>query len=170
MNRFLLLCWCILLFTACNKVEDPAVINTDQIAIDDKIITDYLKDNNLTNVAKRVQLVPGRPDTIGVWYIVEKQGPVNTLYSVSSTVTVGYTARMLNAKDPFASTGDIHPAYVLGDVIPGWKIGIPKVNKGGIIRLIVASRYAYGPYAQPKAGLPANAILDFRIEVFDVTN
>jgi FKBP-type peptidyl-prolyl cis-trans isomerase FkpA len=169
MNRFLLLFWSILLITACNKVDDPAVINDDQAAIDDKLIADYIAANGLTT-AKRVENILGRPDTIGVYYIVEKQGPLNTLYSLSSRVTVGFTGKQLSATRPFAQTGDIHPSYVLGEVIRGWQLGIPKANKEGVVRLLVPSRYAYGPYAQPNLGLPANAVLDFTIQIFDVTN
>ena len=170
MNRLLILCWCVLLFTACNKVEDPAIINTDQVTIDREIIEKYLADNNLTNVAKKVKNVSGRPDTIDVYYIIEKPSTVSTLYSPSSRVTLSYTGRKLQAEKLFAESGDINPSFVLGDVLRGWQFGIPMVNKGGIIRLIFASRYGYGPYAQPVLGLSPNSILDFRIEVSDVTN
>lgn len=170
MNRLLLLCGLVLLFTACKKVDDPAVINTDQVAIDSNLVNDYLVKNGLKGTAKRVENILGRPDTIGVWYIIEKQGDVNTLYSLSSSVTVAYTGKLLTTGEEFAKTTDFHPSYVLGDVIRGWRVGLPKVNEGGIIRLIISSAYAYGPYAQPIVGLPANAVLDFRIEVFDVTN
>jgi FKBP-type peptidyl-prolyl cis-trans isomerase FkpA len=170
MYRLLLLCWCVLLFTACNKVEDPAIINTDQTAIDKEIIEKYLADNNLTSVAKKVKNIAGRPDTIDVYYIIEKPGTVSSLYSQASRVTLAYTGKALNSATPFAQSGDIPPSYVLGDALRGWQLGIPMVNKGGIIRLIFASRYGYGPYAQPVIGLSPNSILDFRIEVFDVTN
>jgi FKBP-type peptidyl-prolyl cis-trans isomerase FkpA len=166
MNRLLLFCCCVLLFTACKKVDDPAVINKDQRDIDKEIILQYLKDNNLETTAKAVD------DSSGIYAIVEKQGLVNTLYSLSSSVTVGYTGRQLTSGKIFAQTDSIHPAFKLGDALSGWKIGIlkGKVNKGGIIRLIIPSRHGYGPYAQPGLGLPANAILDFTIEIFDVTN
>jgi len=164
MNRLLLLCCCVMLFTACKKVTDPAVINPDQAAIDDQIIADYIAGNNLTGVAKKVG------DTIGVWYIVEKPGTVSTLYSSSSSVTVGYTGKVLTSGKVFAQTDAFHPSYVLGTLIRGWQLGIPKANKGGIVRLLIPSRYAYGPYAQPSLGLSSNAVLDFTIEVFDVTN
>ena len=170
MNRLLLLCWCVLLFTACNKVEDPAIINTDQNAIDKEKIEKYLADNSLTGVAKKVKNIVGRPDTIDVYYIIEKPGTVSSLYSISSSVTVGYTGRALNAKDPFAQTGSIPPSFTLGEMLRGLQLGIPQVNKGGIIRLIFASRYGYGPYAQPVLSLAPNSVLDFRVEVFDVTN
>lgn len=170
MNRLLLLFWSLIIFTACNKVDDPAVINSGQAEIDEKIITDYIAANGLSGKAMRVKNIVGRPDTIGIYYVIEKESNVATLYSASSSVTVGYTGRLLTTGQEFASTGDIHPSFVLGTVIKGWQLGIPNVNKGGIIRLFIPSRHAYGPYTQPVLGLPANAVLDFTIEVFDVTN
>ena len=170
MNRLLLLFWCLIIFTACNKVDDPAVINSGQAEIDEKIITDYISANGLGNRAARVKNIAGRPDTIGIYYVIEKESNVATLYSLSSSVTLGYTGRLLTTGKEFASTGDIHPSFVLGNVIKGWQLGIPNVNKGGIIRLFIPSRHAYGPYKQPVLDLPANAVLDFTIEVFDVTN
>jgi FKBP-type peptidyl-prolyl cis-trans isomerase FkpA len=171
MNRLLLLGWCLLLFTACNKADDPAVINTDQTAIDKKIIDDYLAANGLTGTFTKVKNIGGRPDTIDVYYKVEKDGPLSTLYSLSSSITVGFTGRVLNSGKVFTQTsGDVHPSFALGEVLKGWQLGVPNVKEGGTIRLIFASRYGYGPYAQPNLGLPANAVLDFTIDVFDVTN
>ncbi len=166
MNRLLVFCCCVMLFTACKKVSDPAVINSNQKQIDDDIIDQYIRENNLKVVAATAN------DTSGVKAIVIKQGQVNTLYSLSSSVTVGYTGKQLTSGKIFAQTDSIHPSFKLGEALSGWKIGILKgqVNKGGIIRLIIPSRHGYGPYAQPGLGLPANAILDFTIEIFDVTN
>jgi FKBP-type peptidyl-prolyl cis-trans isomerase FkpA len=165
MNRLILLCWCLLLFTACKKADNPTVINSEQAAIDDKIIADYVAANGLTGTAIKA-------DTSGVYYIQVKQGPVNTLYSLSSRITVAFTGRELTTGSVFAAPQEFHPSYRLGETITGWQIGIikGKVNKGGIIRLLIPSRHAYGPNKQPNLGLDANAVLDFTIQIFDVTN
>jgi FKBP-type peptidyl-prolyl cis-trans isomerase FkpA len=178
MNRLLILIGlCVLIFASCKKADDSqVVINSNQAEIDDKAIQDYITAHGIN--AKRVENktpagVSLGPDTIGVWYQVIKQGPAPTLYNANSTrVTVGYTGRLLGG-DVFTQTGNLHPSFLLGEVIRGWQVGIPKVYKGGVVRLFISSRYAYGPYAQPALGpkgLPANAVLDFDIEVFDVTN
>jgi FKBP-type peptidyl-prolyl cis-trans isomerase FkpA len=54
----------------------------------------------------------------------------------------------------------------------GWQYGIAKsgVKKEGTVTLYVPSHYAYGPFAQPSYGLPANAILIFRIKLYNITN
>jgi FKBP-type peptidyl-prolyl cis-trans isomerase FkpA len=178
MNRLLLLCWCLLALTACSKVDDPAVVDPDQAAIDDKLLADYVAANGLTGKAVKVKVgALNSPDTVGVYTIVERQGKANTLYSLSSSITAAYTAKVLTTGEVIVEVGanGIHPAFVLGQTIKGWQLGIlnGKVNKGGIIRILMASRYAYGPFAQPqlgKNGLPPNSVLDFTIEIFDVTN
>ncbi len=185
MNRLLILiALCVLAFASCKKADDTqVVINGEQAAIDDKLITDYLTTHGITN-AKRVENTNAAglslgPDTIGVWYQIVKQSTTPSLYNSSSTrVTVGYTGTLLTTGEVFAQTGDFHPSFTLGEVIKGWQVGIPKVNKNGIIRLFIASRNAYGAYAHPEVkynglpanGLPANAVLIFDIEVIDVTN
>jgi len=148
-----------------------------QAKIDDAIVSEYIKDNNLTAVAKRAN------DTSGVYYIVIDPGAGTTLFTTSTQVTVGDTGRLITkglvGSGPlFYETQEFHPTYALGSVILGWQLGIPMVLTGGEVELIMPSRYAYGPVAHPelnqydlsKTGLPANAILDFRIRLYDVIN
>jgi FKBP-type peptidyl-prolyl cis-trans isomerase FkpA len=59
-------------------------------------------------------------------------------------------------------------SFKLGQVISGWQIGIPLIQKGGKIRLLIPSGLAYGPDGQ--GPIPGNAVLDFDIELLDVTN
>ncbi|WP_183579294.1 FKBP-type peptidyl-prolyl cis-trans isomerase [Mucilaginibacter sp. X5P1] len=148
-----------------------------QAAIDDAILTEYIKDNNLTAVAKKVN------DTSGVYYIVIDPGSGTTLFTNSTQVTVGDTGRtitkgQIGSGKLFYQTQQYHPTYPLGSVILGWQFGIPMVLTGGEVELLIPSRYAYGPVAHPElnqydlnpGGLPANSILDFRIRLYDVIN
>jgi FKBP-type peptidyl-prolyl cis-trans isomerase FkpA len=157
--------------TACRKSSGGGLAGYKaQAAIDDKIIADYLKADP-TLIATKI-------DTSGVYYIITKQGDGSDLFTNSTQVTVGYTGRLLKTGQIFAATNDFHPSFVLAQVMKGWQLGIPHIKKGGIIRLLVPSRYAYGPAPQPllgvpfglKDGLPANAVLDFDIQLYDVTN
>lgn len=172
MNRIALI---ILLFysclTACNKTSDVgSAAEKAQATIDDKIITDYLKNNPGLNATKI--------DTTGVYYIIKQPGSGNGLFTTSTLVTVGDTGRLLTTGQVFAQTNEFHPSYVIGQVIKGWQLGIPQIKKGGIVRLLIPSRYAYGPNAQPLLGksfgltngLPASAVLDFDIQLYDITN
>ncbi|PJJ84281.1 FKBP-type peptidyl-prolyl cis-trans isomerase [Mucilaginibacter auburnensis] len=157
-------------FTACRKTDVGSAAEKAQAIIDDKIIADYLAANPGLN-AKRV-------DTTGVYYIVVDPGTVNTIFTTSTYVTVGYTGRVLTTGQVFAESGTFNPSFTLGSAIRGWRIGIPQIKKGGKVRLLLPSRYAYGPYAQPqlgvtyglKDGLPGNLVLDFDISLYDAVN
>jgi FKBP-type peptidyl-prolyl cis-trans isomerase FkpA len=92
------------------------------------------------------------------------------LFSSATVVTVGFSASQLGSSTIFTQTNSYHPSFVLGQTIQGWQLGIPYCKKGGVIRLIVPSGYAYGPYPQSVYGLPANAILDFTIKLYDISN
>jgi FKBP-type peptidyl-prolyl cis-trans isomerase FkpA len=165
MSKWLLpiICICCIV-VGCTKEQTGLVQYKKQAAIDDTLVSQYLKANGLKGIAKKVS------DTCGVYYIVLRQGQGNDLYTTSTYVTVGDTGRLLGQTQPFYETDNIHPSYQLGQVILGWRLGIPKVNRGGIVRLIIPSRYAYGPYPQAVYNLPKNAILDFDIQVYNITN
>jgi len=166
---------CIVL-AGCTKsdVSGLAAIKA-QAAIDDKIITDYLAAHPGLN-AKRVDAAGA--DTSGVYYIIKQTGVGKTLFTNSTQVTVADTGRLLTSGQIFTQTNSFHPTYVLSQLILGWQAGLPLCQKGGIIRLLIPSRYAYGPNAQPTVGgdygltggLPANAVLDFDIQLIDVVN
>lgn len=181
MHRLLLiLCVGMLAITSCKKTDGVyGIVQVKaQAAIDDKVITDYMTANNLTGKFTRAI-----KDSSGLWYMITKDTTTATLYSSSTLVTVGYAGRLISSTDlsetEFIRTADIHPAFTLGQMIKGWNLCIPNCKKGGSIRILMASRYAYGPYAQPDIGttptggaigLPANAVLDFDINIYDVTN
>lgn len=162
MNRILLV---LLLFSAClgscTKSNDIAAQVRAQGVIDDKIVTDYLTGKGLPI---------NHIDTSGVCYVIDTLGTGNDLFTSSTQVTLGYTGRLLSTGKIFAQTDNFHPSFILGSVIRGWQLGIPKDKKGGTITLFVPSRYAYGPYTQPDLGLPANAILIFDIKLYNITN
>jgi len=165
MSKWLLPIICICFIVAgCSKEETGLAHYKKQAAIDDKIVLDYIKANGLDTIAKKVA------DTCGVYFIKLEPGQGNDLYTTSTYVTVGDTARVLGQTTPFYMTDNFHPSYQLSQVILGLRLGIPKVQKGGLVRLLVPSRYAYGPYPQSDYSLPANAILDFRIRVYNITN
>jgi FKBP-type peptidyl-prolyl cis-trans isomerase FkpA len=157
-------------FTACKKSDVGATAEKAQAAIDDKIISDYL--------AANPGLAAKKIDTTGVYYIVKEPGDVNTIFTTSTRITVGYTGRLLTTGEKFTESGQFNPTFALGQVIRGWRLGIPQIKKGGSVRLLLPSRYAYGPYPQPqlgvafgfKDGLPGNAVLDFDINLYDAVN
>ena len=170
MNRALLIVlFCCAILGACKKEPVGTEAEKAQAIIDDKIISDYLAANGL--IAQRI-------DTTGVYYIEVQPGSGNDLFTNSTQVTVGYTGRLLTTGQIFAKTDNIYPSYRLSEVIRGWRVGIPQIKKGGRVRLLLPSRYAYGPFAQPELGkaygltdgLPASAVLDFDITLYNIVN
>ncbi|MGY3213270.1 FKBP-type peptidyl-prolyl cis-trans isomerase [Mucilaginibacter sp. HD30] len=157
-------------FTACKKSDLGSAAEKAQAAIDDKIISDYL--------AANPGLAAKKIDTTGVYYIVNDPGSVNTIFTNATRITIGYTGRILTTGQKFVESGDFNPTFALGEVIRGWRLGIPQIKKGGSVRLLLPSRYAYGPYPQPqlgaafglKDGLPGSAVLDFDINLYDAVN
>ncbi|QEC77890.1 FKBP-type peptidyl-prolyl cis-trans isomerase [Mucilaginibacter ginsenosidivorax] len=165
MNRLLVLLLVLMAgLGACKKSVDPMVQYNIQKDIDDKIIKDY--------VAAHPQDSAKKIDTTGVYYIIKtgEGGSGNDLYTSSTTITVGFTGQILTTGYTFAQTNNFHPSYTLGSVIRGWQLGVPQIKKGGKVRLLIPSRYAYGPYAQDSIHLPANSVLDFNIQLYNVTN
>lgn len=171
MNRIAIVLFALFFcFAACKKSDLGSTAEKAQAAIDDKIISDY--------VAAHPELNAKRVDTTGVYYVVKNPGSENTVYTASTRVTMSYTSRLLTSGQVFADSEGFNPTFSLSEVIRGWRIGIPQIKKGGEVRLLVPSRYAYGPYPQPqlgvsfglKGGLPGAAVLDFDIRLYDVVN
>lgn len=131
---------------------------TKQHEIDELEINQFVADQKLTVVK----------DPSRVRYAVSEKGTGTEPITSSSTVTVKYTGRLLdgtvfdmNQESTFTTTFD--------EVIKGWGDVIPgKVTKGGKMRIIIPSDRAYGPSASSTGAIPANAVLDFDIEITDV--
>lgn len=152
--KLLLLLFFISFFSTSCKKDEPYNAKK-QLEKDEQLIKDYLAANNIT--AQRHES--------GIYYIISNPGTGNAVYTLSTNITVNYTLRLLGGEVIPQTTEPV--SFTLGQVIVGWQIGIPLIQKGGKIRLFVPSVYAYGPDAQN--GIPANSILDFDIELKDVS-
>jgi FKBP-type peptidyl-prolyl cis-trans isomerase FkpA len=165
MNRILLLALVVgIIVSGCGKANTVDDTARAQAAADSLIIHKYLTDNNLNGVATEIKKT-------GEFYIIDTLGSGNPYFSSSTLVTVGYKGSLLGSSTTFIdNTAGFHPAFALGTVIMGWQLGLPYNKKGGTIRLIIPSGLAYGPYPQSDYNLPANAILDFTIKIYDISN
>jgi FKBP-type peptidyl-prolyl cis-trans isomerase FkpA len=93
--------------------------------------------------------------------------------SITSKVVITYTAMLLDGTvfdqrttpNNSQTPGPDSP-WVLGDLIEGWKIGIPLIKKGGHIKLIVPSSMGYG--CASYGAIPGNSVLFFDINLVDV--
>ncbi len=139
--------------TSCkkDKVFDPA----EQARIDEGLITAFITKNN----------IPAIKHTSGLYYQIIAPGTGSTTFTGTSKVTVNYEGKLLNGNVFDKSSSAV--TFDLGRLITGWQIGIPLIQKGGKIRLIIPSALAYGTQS-PGSAIPANAVLDFNIELTNV--
>lgn len=137
-------------FSSCKKELSPE----KQAEKDDKLITEFIAKNNIQAIKH----------SSGLYYEIKTQGS-GAKPTTSSTVSVNYKGKLLNGNVFDQSNAPV--SFGLNRLIVGWQIGIPLVNKGGSIRLIVPSALAYGP-ASPGLGIPKNSVLDFEIDLIDV--
>jgi FKBP-type peptidyl-prolyl cis-trans isomerase FkpA len=167
MNRVLLILLMLSVgFCSCKKGYDAVAESETQAKADDKIIQDYLAANPTINAVR----VDSSGVATGVYCVILAPGEGNALYTSSTSITVNYTGKILTTGEQFTESGRFNPSFKLGEVIRAWQLGIPQIKKGGRVRIIAASRYAYGAYDQPGIGLPKNSIVDFDIQLLDVTN
>jgi FKBP-type peptidyl-prolyl cis-trans isomerase FkpA len=144
----------IVMVSSCKKEESQDVV-------DEKLIQEYLLNNNITNEIKT---------EFGVYYLIDSIGDGSGLYpNSSSTVRVHYRGYLLDGSefDP-GNFDDAAINFKLSQVIAGWQIGMRFFERGSKGRLIIPSRYGYGP--SPRANIPANSVLVFDIDLVNVFN
>jgi peptidylprolyl isomerase len=112
--------------------------------------------------------VPKEPATeLGVKDLVVGTGAT---VKQCATVTVHYVGVAQSTGKQFDASWDRGQpiSFPLGQVIPGWTIGIPGMKVGGRRELIIPGNLAYGPDGQPQAGIGPNETLVFVIDLIDV--
>lgn len=139
-------------FSACKKGFDAEA----QFAADTTAIRAFVTANN----------IPVEKDEYGIFYEIKAEGTGTFKYTGNSLVKVDYTGKVLGQSENFDSSNGEFREFPLGNLIAGWQIGIPYIQKGGEIRLFIPSKYGYGNNSQP--GIPANSVLDFNIKLSDV--
>lgn len=100
----------------------------------------------------------------GLYYevVTAGTGPAPT---INSTVSVRYVGKLLNGT-VFDTQAGTPVTFPVNQVIPGWQLGLPLVQEGGTIKLIVPSSLAYG--CTGYGSIPGDAILYFEIDLVDV--
>ena len=142
-----------------NTSVDPA----KQAVIDENLIKDFIAKNN----------IPAIRHSSGIYYQIINSGTGTIVYSPNTTVSTLYTGRLLNGSvfDKTTTTPISFKLGVFGNpvgLIKGWQVGIPLIQKGGRIRLLIHSDYGYGP--DQAGSIPPNSVLDFDVELTDVKN
>lgn len=154
MKKYLLLiCLIVTGISSCKKTGSFDAAK--QAATDDTLIKAYISANNIA----------ATKDPSGLYYQVINAG-TGAYPSVTSTVNVNYTGKLLDGS-VFAPTANL--SSPLSGLIKGWQIGIPHMNAGGRILLIIPSTLGYGN-SSPGAGIPANSVLVFTIDLLSFSN
>jgi FKBP-type peptidyl-prolyl cis-trans isomerase FkpA len=105
-------------------------------------------------------------DTDGLYYQIITQG-TGAVPSANSVVYVTFTGELMNGTIFDSTTNSASTGFVLDLLIPGWQLGLPLIQAGGHIRLLVPSDYGYGCQGSGTT-VPANAPLYFDITLVSV--
>jgi len=86
----------------------------------------------------------------------------------SDKVTVHYAGWLVDGTPFDSSYGRGQPAtFPLNGVIPGWTEGLQHMKPGGVSRLVIPGKLAYGAHGSPPVIGP-NATLVFQVELLSV--
>ncbi|WP_026905190.1 FKBP-type peptidyl-prolyl cis-trans isomerase [Pedobacter glucosidilyticus] len=154
---WLVLFMVVALFSSClkNNNVDPYELAQKQLKQDEETIKRFIADQKINAVRHES----------GMYHQITNPGSGNFDYktNVNPRITVIYKGRLLNGN---VFDSDTLRNQRLGNFIIGWRLGVPLIQQGGKIRLLIPSLYAYGP--QGSGVIPPNAVLDFEIELTQI--
>lgn len=125
-----------------------------QLKLDVDSINRFLVQNNIN----------ASNDGSGLFSEILKPGEGTFTLDSLDTVTVTYTGRLLNGA--LVDNPSLPVKLVYSALIEGWRRGLPKIQPGGQIRLLIPSVMAY---TDRRVGIiPANSNLDFNISLLRI--
>ncbi len=154
----LLLLGCILFASSCQEDDggDPncnrAIPTTTAPQSEVTALKQYIDSSGIKATA----------DDRGFYYTIDAPGSGDKP-TVCSNVTVNYQGTLTNGNTFDSASG---ASFALSNLIVGWQQGIPLISPGGSITLYLPPSLAYGSRAQ--AGIPANSILIFKIDLIRI--
>lgn len=142
----------LILDTGCLKSSEckPKSVQSEEATI-----TAYAAANGITAVRH----------SSGMYYQIINPGSGVTP-TLSSKIFVTYTGKLLDGTIFDQQANSSQTGFFLSQMISAWQIGIPLIQKGGEIKLIVPSSLAYGCTAN--GPIPANSVLYFDVVLVDV--
>jgi FKBP-type peptidyl-prolyl cis-trans isomerase FkpA len=157
LSFFFLVGICLVLFVACGKSSSPGSVSCTGVDVfhDSAALLGFAKAHGISPLT----------DTIGLYYKVITQGTGATP-SANSTIFVTYTATLMDSTIVDSTTNPARTGFVLGGLIPGWQYGLPKIQAGGHIKLLIPSQYAYSCLGS--GPIPPNTPLFFDITLVSV--
>ena len=127
-----------------------------QALLDQQHILSFLTANSLTALK----------DESGVHYIVTTSGTGVDPINVNTDVEMKYTLKMLDGTT--ADSGQFTSAPK--SLVIGMTKMLVKFTKGAKFRLFIPSVLGYGNVTNQSGSIPANSVLDFDVEIINVTN
>lgn len=127
-----------------------------QAAADAILIQNYLDENSIN----------AQEHPSGIWYTISEPGTGGNP-AVTSKVKTHYKGMLMDGKVFDSSYDRGQPLeFGLGQVIQGWQIAIPMLQKGGKGTFYIPSGLAYGTRGAGGV-IPPNAVLIFEVELLD---
>ena len=153
MKRYLLFFFLtITALTACKKSDK---FDTEaQAKLDDAQITAYLSKNNISAVK----------DASGLYYQIITPGSA-AKPTLANGPYITYKGSLMSTAVVFEEKTTPQYFSSIDGLIEGWKIGLPKIGKGGRIMLFIPSGLAYKN--EDRSSIPANSVLIFDITLID---
>lgn len=143
-----------ILFSQSSCVKD-AVCKDKTVQSEEATIINYAATHGITATAH----------SSGLYYQIINPGSGATP-TASSGIKVKYTGKLMNDQIFDQQTSAAVGPFGLGGLIKGWQIGLPLIQKGGTIKLIIPSSLGYG--CNGFGSVPGNSVLYFEIELVDV--
>ncbi len=120
---------------------------------DVNLIKAYIEDNGLVAESTLNDL----------YYVIDEPGN-DEHPGPSANITIKYTGWFLDGTE-FDSSDGKAVTFQLGNLIRGWKLGIPIFGKGGKGMLLIPSYLAYGTTGSQSGTIPPNSVVIFEIEL-----
>ncbi|CAG5084187.1 FKBP-type peptidyl-prolyl cis-trans isomerase [Parvicella tangerina] len=125
-----------------------------QAEVDEVVITDYLRENNIDATATGS----------GLYYIIDSIG-TGAYPTADGSVTAYYKGYFIDG-DVFDQSPGSGSNFSLRSVIPGWTEGLQLFPEGSTGRLFIPSHLGYG--LDDYGDIPGGSVLIFDIELLDV--
>jgi FKBP-type peptidyl-prolyl cis-trans isomerase FkpA len=102
----------------------------------------------------------------GIYYEIINPG-AGTAPTVNSKIVITYTGKLMDGTTfDESQTPNTNDPWPLNGLIQGWIIGLPLIQEGGHIKMIIPSALAYG--CEQYYTIPGNSVLYFDVTLVDV--
>ncbi|MEO6135533.1 MAG: FKBP-type peptidyl-prolyl cis-trans isomerase [Ginsengibacter sp.] len=152
-----------ILFSSCMKNDNKCNFSDRSLVVPPtelKGLEDSLVAHNITNAIK---------DPNGFYYTIGNVGTGKSVSNLCSVIYVSYKGKFFNGSIFDATPSGQLANFQLGEVIEGWRKGIPLIKGGGDITLYIPPTLGYGAQDRPDGNgniaIPKNSYLVFEVHV-----